>query len=57
MEAVKSFRIPVVVPVDLIDSYFEVRRKALGVILSHVKSNGKAHLDFKKIGKGLGTSF
>jgi len=57
MEAVKSFRIPVVVPVDLIDSYFEVRKKALGVILSHVKSNGKAHLDFKKIGKGLGTSF
>jgi putative transposase len=43
----KSYRIPIDVPVDLIESYFEVKREALKSILSHVKFNGKAHLDFE----------
>lgn len=47
LEAIKSYRIPLDAPIDLIDSYFEVKRKALKSIFSHVKFNGKAHLDFK----------
>ncbi len=47
VEAVKSYRIPVEEPLDLIEAYFEVKRRALEAILSYVKSNGKAHLDFK----------
>jgi len=47
VEAVKSFRIPVDAPKDLIDSYFKVKRRVLEVILTHVKFNRKAHLDFK----------
>ena len=47
MEAVKSYRIPVDTPKDLINSYFEVKRRSLEAVLSHVRLNGKAHLDFK----------
>jgi len=47
MEAVKSYRIPVDAPKDLVDSYFEAKRRALEVVLNYVKLNGKAHLDFK----------
>ncbi|MEM1757730.1 MAG: transposase, partial [Candidatus Bathyarchaeia archaeon] len=46
MEAVKSYRIPVGAPRDLIEEYFKVKRKALDVILSHVKISRKAHLEF-----------
>jgi putative transposase len=54
MEVVKSFRIPVEAPLDLLESYLEVKRKALEAILSHVKFNGKAHLEFRSGGrKGL----
>ena len=47
MEAVKSCRIPVDAPKDLIDAYFEAKRKASEVILSKVRLSGKAHLEFK----------
>lgn len=47
MEVVKSYKIPVDAPKDLIDSYFEVKRRSLEAVLNHVKLNGKAHLDFK----------
>jgi putative transposase len=47
MEVVKSYRIPVEAPLDLLESYLEVKKKALEAILSHVKFNGKAHLEFR----------
>jgi putative transposase len=46
MEAIKSCRIPVEAPKDLIDAYFEVKKRALDAILSKVKFSGKAHLGF-----------
>ena len=52
MEAVKSYRIPVEAPLDLIESYFKVKEKALETILPHVKFNGKAHLEFKNSDRG-----
>jgi putative transposase len=47
MEAVKSYRIQVDAPLDLIEAYTEVKRRTLKTVLSHVKFNGKAHLEFK----------
>jgi putative transposase len=47
VEAVKSCRIPVDAPKDLIDAYFEAKRKALEVILNNIKFYRKAHLEFK----------
>ncbi|MEM3832987.1 MAG: transposase [Thermoprotei archaeon] len=47
MEAVKSYRIPVDVPKDLIEEYFKAKRKALDAIFSHVKISKKAHLNLK----------
>ncbi|MEM3833184.1 MAG: transposase [Thermoprotei archaeon] len=47
MEAVKSYRIPVDVPKDLIEEYFKVKQKALDAIFSHVKISKKAHLNLK----------
>jgi len=47
VEAIKSYRIPVEAPKDLVGSYFEAKRRALEAILNHVKFNRKAHLDFK----------
>ncbi|MEM1555860.1 MAG: transposase [Candidatus Bathyarchaeia archaeon] len=46
MEAIKSYRIPVEGPRDLIEEYFKVKRKALDAIFSHVKISKKAHLEF-----------
>ncbi len=46
MEAVKSYRIPAEAPKDLIDAYFEIKKKALATMLKHVKVSNKAHLDF-----------
>lgn len=48
MEAVKSYRIPVEAPKDLVESYFEVKKKALEVVFSRVKFSKKAHLDFRR---------
>jgi putative transposase len=47
VEAVKSCRIPVDAPKDLIDAYFEVKGKALEAVLNNVKFDRKAHLEFK----------
>jgi len=47
VEAVKSYKIPVDAPKDLIGSHFKAKRRALEAVLNHVKFNGKAHLDFK----------
>ncbi|MGC9104751.1 MAG: hypothetical protein ACP5JF_08215 [Candidatus Methanodesulfokora sp.] len=40
MEAIKSYRIPVGAPKDLID--FEMKRRALDMLLAHVKVSEKA---------------
>ncbi|MEM3385383.1 MAG: transposase [Nitrososphaeria archaeon] len=48
MEAVKSYRIPVEAPKDLIEEYFKVKQKALDVIFSHVKFSRRVHLEFNK---------
>ncbi|MEM0259542.1 MAG: transposase [Thermoproteota archaeon] len=47
MEAVKSYRIPVEAPKDLIEEYFQVKQRALEAIFSHVKVSKKAHLNLK----------
>ena len=48
-EAVKAYKIPIETPRDLIEAYFEVKRRALREILSHItySQTGKAHLNFK----------
>ncbi|MEM0332577.1 MAG: hypothetical protein QXM06_07275 [Archaeoglobaceae archaeon] len=48
MEAVKSYKIPIEAPRDLIEEYFKVKQKVLDVILSHVKISRKAHLEFDR---------
>ncbi|MEM0328268.1 MAG: transposase [Thermoproteota archaeon] len=47
MEAVKSYRIQVEAPKDLIEEYFKVKQRALDAIFSHVKVSKKAHLNLK----------
>jgi len=47
MEAIKSYRIPINTPKDLIDSYFEIKKRALEVVLSKVKFSEKAHLELR----------
>ena len=48
-EAVKAYKIPIEAPRDLIEAYFEVKRRALRGVLNHVtySRTGKAHLNFK----------
>ncbi|MEM3749457.1 MAG: hypothetical protein QXO59_01355, partial [Candidatus Jordarchaeales archaeon] len=46
MEAVRSYRIPVEAPRDLIEECFKVKQKALDAIFSHVKISKKARLEF-----------
>lgn len=48
MEAIKSYRVPIEGPKDLIEEYFKVRQEVLDVVLSHVKISRKAHLNFGK---------
>ncbi|MEM3891729.1 MAG: transposase [Nitrososphaerales archaeon] len=48
MEAVKSYRVPVEAPKDLIEEYFKVKQKALDAVFSHVKISKKAHLEFDR---------
>ncbi|MEM3790555.1 MAG: transposase [Thermoproteota archaeon] len=48
MEAVKSYRIPVEAPKDLIEEYFQVKQRALDAIFSHVKISKKAHLSISR---------
>jgi putative transposase len=47
VEAIKSYRIPLEAPRDLIDAYFEVKKRALEAILSKVRLSWKAHLEFE----------
>ncbi|MEM3790272.1 MAG: transposase [Thermoproteota archaeon] len=47
MEAVKSYRIPVEAPKDLIEEYFQVKQRALEAIFLYVKISKKAHLNLK----------
>ena len=46
---VKAYKIPIEAPRDLIEAYFEVKRKALREVLNHVaySRTGKAHLNFR----------
>jgi len=48
-EAIKAYKIPVEAPRDLIEAYFEAKRRALREVLDHVaySRSGKAHLRFK----------
>ena len=48
MEVVKSYRIPVDAPKDLIEEYFRVKQGALEYVLSKVRLSGKAHLSLDK---------
>ena len=50
MEVIKAYRVPIEAPKDLIEDYFELKRKALDEIFNHVKfsKKGKAHLKFGK---------
>lgn len=50
MEVIKSYRVPVKTPKDLMEGYFKLRKIALEEILKHVKysKNGKVHLKFGK---------
>ncbi|MEM0219776.1 MAG: transposase [Thermoproteota archaeon] len=47
MEVVKSYRIPVEAPKDLIEEYFQVKQRALDAIFLYVKISKKAHLNLK----------
>jgi len=48
LEVVKSYRIPVDAPKDLIEEYFRVKQGALEYVLSKVRLSGKAHLSLDK---------
>jgi putative transposase len=46
MEAMKSYRIPVDAPKDLIEEYFKAKQRAFAFVSSKIKFSNKAHLDF-----------
>ncbi|MEM3569622.1 MAG: hypothetical protein QXI20_08800, partial [Candidatus Jordarchaeales archaeon] len=48
MEAVKSYRIPVDAPKDLIEEYFKVKRRALEHVFAHVRFCNRAHLSLSR---------
>jgi len=48
MEAVKSYRIPVEAPRDLIEEYFKVKQRALEHIFAHVRFSNRAHLSLSR---------
>ena len=48
MEVVKSYRIPIEAPRDLIEEYLRIKRRALEHTLLGVKLSEKAHLDFSR---------
>jgi len=51
MEVVKSYRIPINAPKDLIEEYLKVKQRVLEYVLSKVRLSGKAHLSFGKKGR------
>ena len=48
-EAIKAYKIPIEAPRDLVEAYFEAKKRALREVLDHVtySQTGKAHLRFK----------
>ncbi|MEM3790818.1 MAG: transposase, partial [Thermoproteota archaeon] len=48
MEAVKSYRIQVEAPKDLIEEYFQVKQRALEHIFAQVRFSNKAHLSISR---------
>ena len=48
MEAVKSYKIPVKAPTDLLNAYFKLKKKTLKTVFPHVKIGKKAHLHLEK---------
>ena len=48
-EVIKSYKVPIEAPRDLVEAYFEAKRKALRDVLDHVtySRTGKAHLRFR----------
>ncbi|ADI32337.1 RNA-guided endonuclease InsQ/TnpB family protein [Staphylothermus hellenicus] len=48
METIKSYKVPINAPKDLIKAYFEIKKKTLNEILKHINysKHGKAHLKF-----------
>ena len=48
-EVIKSYKVPIEAPRDLVEAYFEAKRRALREVLGHVAYSqaGKAHLRFK----------
>nr|MDO8063526.1 hypothetical protein [Candidatus Freyrarchaeum guaymaensis] len=52
--ATKAYKVPVEAPKDLIEAYFEAKKKALEEVLSHITHHrtGKAHLKLKAGDRG-----
>ncbi|MEM3568420.1 MAG: hypothetical protein QXI20_02650 [Candidatus Jordarchaeales archaeon] len=48
MEAVKSYRIPVEAPRDLIEECFKVKQRALEHVFAHVRFSNRAHLSLSR---------
>jgi len=48
VEAIRSYRVPIEAPKDLIEEYFKLRQRALDFILCQVRMSRKAHLDFEE---------
>jgi len=48
-KAIKAYKIPIKAPKDLMEAYFEAKKRALREVLNHVaySQTGKAHLKFK----------
>jgi len=45
-EAIRSYKVPLEAPIDLMEEYLRIKSAALEDVLKHVKCNGKAHLNF-----------
>jgi len=45
MEAIKSYRVAIEAPKDLIDEYFKLKQKALSLICERLKGVKKVHLN------------
>ena len=50
-EVIKSYKVPIEAPRDLVEAYFEAKKRALREVLDHVtySQTGKAHLRFKAV--------
>ena len=52
-EVIKSYKVPIEAPRDLVEAYFEAKKRALREVLDHVtySQTGKAHLRFKAVNR------